>query len=314
MHDYSPPELRRWLQLALDAARWAAALAVMACAVTLALGALGVTPVCDFLYRHSPAFVQWLRPVRKTCVCDGFELSFVSAEVDGSEARVTLAIRDLEGGRLNPGARSWGGYGVQAAHGIDGTRQDAVYDTASGTLQIPVDFVRPDGGDIAGHKVTFYLCDLDSDREQYVGPLGLDLADADMNPRTQRDVELRSYGYSGSEDRCDTFLKSDGVLAEPFVDVKITGMGYIDGRLHVQALGSDPIVIGVQGYIYLYDGSDIPCCSDAEYDFDDEEGPGSYAEYIFDVAPEELDGYELYGEFEHYWSHYEGRWQVTFWL
>ena len=109
-------------------------------------------------------------------------------------------------------------------------------------------------------------------------------------------------------------LKSNGRIASPTGGVALTGIGYIDGKLHVQVYYEDILKTDNHGFIKLINkntGESIDCYGSVS--FFDEEQRGSYTDYVFTNIPmETLGEYELYGEFVTSSGSIEGDWSITF--
>ena len=81
-------------------------------------------------------------------------------------------------------------------------------------------------------------------------------------------------------------LKSNGRIASPTGGVALTGIGYIDGKLHVQVYYEDILKTDNHGFIKLINkntGENIDCYGSVS--FFDEEQRGSYTDYVFTNIP-----------------------------
>ena len=96
--------------------------------------------------------------------------------------------------------------------------------------------------------------------------------------------------------------------------VALTGIGYADGRLHVQVYYADILKTDNHGSISLVDretGEQIDC--DGSAAFFDSKRAGSYEDYIFTgIEADALGTYVLYGTFVTSAGPVEGNWSVTF--
>ena len=111
-----------------------------------------------------------------------------------------------------------------------------------------------------------------------------------------------------------TVLKPGDAIASPVDGVTLTGIGYVDGRLHVQAYYADILKTDNHGSISLVNretGEQIDC--DGSAAFFDSKRAGSYEDYIFTgIEADTLDTYALYGMFVTSTGPVEGNWSVTF--
>ena len=299
---------RRVLPMARRLVALAAALILVLSLGVSALAAADVDPAYDFLYKFSPSLAQRLKPVQLTCVDNGIEMNVISADVEGNEANVLVSLRDLEENRVDATTDLFDSYEIRTpSPSFEGTCSMLDYDEKSSTATFLIHLVQPDGTNIEGDKITFSVSCFISGKQSFEDPLDIDLSAAELNPNTQTDVALR-----GADDfACDTFLVPGEGIA-PTKDVRITAMGYIDGKLHVQAHFADILTTDTHGLIYLSDGSNEPLDPVAEFAFWDTEKTGSYEEYIFDISPADAGKYQLYGWFETSEGFYTGDWQVTF--
>ena len=104
--------------------------------------------------------------------------------------------------------------------------------------------------------------------------------------------------------------ESATVLAE---GVTLTGYGIVDNKLHVQVRFADILVTDNHGEVYLknQNGEVVHCQYNVA--FWDNSETDSYEEYVFNLPIDELNSYEIWGEF---WTcnagSIKGDWQVTF--
>ena len=299
---------RRALPLARRLVALAATLILVLSLGVSALAAADVEPAYEFLYQLSPSLAQRLKPVQLSCVDNGIEMKVISADVEGNEADILVSLRDLDGNRVDATTDLFDSYEIRTpSPSFEGTCSLLDYDEESGTATFMIHLAQPDGTNIEGDKITFSVSCFISGKRSFEGPLNIDLGAAELNPNTQTDVALRG----GDDFVCDPFLVP-GELAAPAKDVRITAMGFIDDKLHVQAHFADIFTTDAHGLIYLSDGSNAPLDPIAEFPFWDADGTGSYEEYIFDVSPSDIEKYQLCGWLESSENFCAGDWQVTF--
>ena len=94
--------------------------------------------------------------------------------------------------------------------------------------------------------------------------------------------------------------------------VTITGMGWIDGYLHIQTHYSNILDTDAHGGVSLMDADGNHITDVYEVAFWDEARSGSYSEQIFAVTPEQLAGLRLMGCFCSADMLVEGHWEITF--
>lgn len=101
-------------------------------------------------------------------------------------------------------------------------------------------------------------------------------------------------------------------LSTPLSGISVTGLGYENGKLHVQICYGDIGTTDNHGWIWLQDknGKKIDCSYDVS--FWDSSLTDSYDEYVFELPYEELGNYKIYAEFTNSGLLIEGDWEITF--
>ena len=100
----------------------------------------------------------------------------------------------------------------------------------------------------------------------------------------------------------------------PVEGVNLTGIGYIDGNLHIQYAVKNSLNNDNHGFFFLQNeaGESIEEVGSVSF----REGAGEnridYRDSLFSVPQEELQNYGLYGDFVIAEGFHEGNWQVTF--
>ena len=127
-----------------------------------------------------------------------------------------------------------------------------------------------------------------------------------------KDIQKTGRGYY--TDASSLVLKPGDAIASPVDGVTLTGIGYVDGRLHVQVYYADILKTDNHGSISLVNretGEQIECGGSAAF-FDDA-GTGSYEDYVFTgIEADALGTYALYGTFVTSAGPVKGNWSVTF--
>ena len=118
----------------------------------------------------------------------------------------------------------------------------------------------------------------------------------------------------GITDGLMTTVHSTTATQKTVDGVSLTGIGYVDGWLHVQVYYADILKTDNHGSISLVNretGEQIEC--DGSAAFFDDAGTGSYEDYVFTgIAADALGTYALYGTFVTSAGPVEGNWSVTF--
>lgn len=123
------PARRKW--------RGAPALAA-ACTVVCLLGAFpvlaaNVPAVHDALYAVSPATAQFFMPVREFCEANGICMEVTASYIHGDTAEIYVALRDLEGGRVDETTDLFDSYSIDRSFGASATCRFVDFDPATET-------------------------------------------------------------------------------------------------------------------------------------------------------------------------------------
>ncbi|MBQ9951728.1 MAG: hypothetical protein IJO98_06285 [Clostridia bacterium] len=293
----------------------AAVMLIMTLTVS-ALATADMDGMYELLYAVAPSIAQKLRPVQMSCVDNGIELTVISADVEGDTARVFLGLRDLEGERVDETCDLYDSYGISLPSDLIGTCSFSDFDEETRTAVFLVDISRSDGKKIKGDKLTFTLREFLSGSKEYFGFPDLDLSQTEMNPatRTLEDWEVRGGGGDASFDlnEITEVLSERKELFKPIGNVTVTGIGYVDGLLHIQIHFADRMENDGHGYISLENEKGREIFDLCHISFWDETGKGSYDELVFDISPEELKNCKPFGYFKSAEDIHRGDWEITF--
>lgn len=305
---------RRWSR------GWCAALAaaVLCMLLTVPTLAFAVTdPVYEALYLISPAAAQALRPVRMSCEDNGIRMEVISASIHGDNANIYISMQDLTGDRIDGTMDLYDSYRINRPFDGSATCQLVSYDAEQKAATFLICITRWGGQDIEGGKITFSVREILSGKQTFEDLLPqLDLGLVARSPFSQSGVDIRGWSQPGG-DRIDVesipvLTQQDDLLFSPLLGVQITAMGYLDGKLHIQAHYDNIHETDNHGYLYLQNADGERIRSDLSISFWDEEHSGSYEEYVFDIPADKLPGYQAYGYFRTGGVLTKGRWQVTF--
>lgn len=170
---------------------------------------------------------------------------------------------------------------------------------------------------IEGDKITFSVREFLSHKTIYdnqyipVSLTGIQPAE-DTRP-------VAVYGLGGPDvnrtDRDNITALSPGSPIEgfPIDGIDFTGIGYIDGKLHIQTRTENVLENDNHGYFYLKDRNGKEIKYDYSFNFsDNDEASARYCEYVFDIPIQTISSYSLYGYFVISGMKTEGNWSVTF--
>lgn len=121
--------------------------------------------------------------------------------------------------------------------------------------------------------------------------------------------------YIGFKNDPAALIPSDSMSTLPVDGIELTGIGYIDGKLHIQTAVKDRLDNDNHGFLYLKDeDGNVVNCNYSFY-FSSQYEPSrhiDYCEYVFDISQDELSKYTLHGDFVTSGMKTEGSWRVTF--
>ena len=303
---------------------------VMVLGLTTALAAFS-GDVNQMLYRIWPRAAMALRPVNLTSDSQGIRMNVVSASLSGPESIVMLTMQDLEGGRIDETMDLFDTANLQLPYDGSGTCVQTGYDpetrTASFAVYMKFDM---DGRPAGGDKVTFSVSRFLTHKKKQVVDLTPLVAGRIAEAESMPVPPIRGWAGTpadGDRERAAEaarnlrVLNMQNSLEIPVTDgVTLTGVGIIDGALHVQIRYTDIRHTDNHGFLTLSDREGKNYESIAKNAADPGigsvswygENRDSWEEYIFAEFPQDLSEMILEGEFTTASPAIEGDWRVTF--
>ena len=301
--------------------KWGALAACICLAIAIALPAMAATipAFYDALYKISPATAQFFKPVQRSCEDNGVRMEVEAAYIHEDTAEIYISMQDLAGIGLDKTTDLFDSYQIHTPFDSEGTCKLSNYDPDTKTVTFLITIRQRNGQRITDDKLTFSVRKLLFNKQSTVGVIeNVDLASMDICTETQivrpRGVSAIDFASKSDAHKEYTVLKPLGDIASPADGVTLTGIGYVDDRLHIQVYYADILNTDNHGDICLFNpitGARI--AANGSISFFDDSKNGSYEDYIFtDVAPETLCDYVLYGDFTTASPALEGNWSVTF--
>lgn len=303
--------------------RWCAIAACLCLVLSLSLPVMAENPAFyNTLYAISPATAQFFKPVQLSCEDNGIRMEVAAAYIHEDTAEIYISMQDLAETRFDETVDLFDSYRINTPFDCTAHCQLSSYNPDTQTATFLITIEQWNKQNIVGDKLTFTIREFLSNKKTYEGIIdGISLANIEKNAVTQT-VEPRGYTSAALNEENNnsatgtemTTLKPGGNISSPINGVSLTGIGYVDGALHVQAYYEDILKTDNHGSIALInkETSEIITCN-ASMAFFDDAGKGSYEDYIFTgIAAETLDEYELYGDFTTSSGSVEGNWSVTF--
>lgn len=300
-----------------------AAAAVCLCFI-LAVPVLAATvePVYELMYLVSPSIAQFFTPVQKADTHNGIKMEVVSADIQGNVARVYVTLQDLTSDRVDETTDLYDSYDIRLPFDASAHCQRLGFDPASRTVTFLITIEGSEGKIIPTDKVTFSVDMFLSDKHAYENlSISIDLEQVSAEPRTQmqpvfggggEDFEEAVDWHGSSQARA--MLPGDPDPAFPVEGIALTGIGFVEGKLHIQTQVKDPLSNDNHGYFYLVDAAGNQIQSNYAFCFQEHQGDLriDYDEFVFDVGQRDVSAYTLYGDFYTSGRKTEGGWKVTF--
>lgn len=303
--------------------RTAIALATVCVCLYVAMPVLASSAesVYRMMYLVSPAVAQYFMPVQKSDVDNGIKMEVVSAYIHGNTAEIYITMQDLEGDRIDETADLFDSYRINRPFDCTCHCEFAGYDENTKKASFLITISQWGGEDIRGDKITFSARSFLSRKRTYHGiHIPTDLSAVTAAEHIQN-VSLT--GFSGNDELAVSMSGNDTralVPSEPLKEFAVdgmdmTGIGYIDGKLHIQTSVTDPLSRDNHGVFYLKDLQGRKTVCSYAFSFTNGESGKNrvdYQEEVFDVSKEELGEYVLCGDFWISGMLTEGDWRVTF--
>lgn len=301
--------------------RWgaiAACTCLCFCSAVPVLAAANNDFAYELLYAVSPSIAQKLKPVSVSCEDNGIKMEVVAANIEGTNATILVSMQDIMGDRLDETTDLFDSYSIHTPYDQIGGCSLVEYDVETKTAFFMLTIEQMNQVLIPGDKITFSVSKLLNEKKHSnIELTEIDLENVPLVNNLMVNPSIRGWGGIDldSLDRNNLQLmrpneESALVLEE---GVTLTGCGIVDSKLHVQIRYNNILETDNHGYIYLknQNGEVLHCQYNVA--FWDDNKTDSYEEYIFLVSSNELENYEIWGEF---WTcnegSIEGNWQVTF--
>ena len=287
-----------------------------------------VTPVYELIYLVSPSTAQFFKPVQKSCENNGIKMEVVATYIHEDTAEIYITLQDLTGSRVDATTDLYDSYSIHRPFAGSAYCKRIDYDKETKTATFLIKITQWGKHNIEGDKLTFSIHNFISDKHEYEGiPIKVNLGTVNKAAET-KDTEItggsgvnyeRYFPYGKTQvSTIATVLAPSELICSPVKGIDITGIGYVDGMLHIQAAVSDSLKNDNHGYSFLKDKMGNEIEYDYSVSFSGYGDSGSkdtrvdYDEFVFDIPKDEIANYTLYGSFYTSGLYTEGPWQVTF--
>ena len=263
----------------------------------------------QILYLLSPETAQFFKPVQKSAVDQGVEIKVVEAYVNKGTTKIMITVRDTAENRIDGSVDLYDSYSINT--GFDSAAHceqvDLNSETNTADFLITIDAMNPQD-QITGQKITFSVTTLLCGKEEVLNkPIQIDWSTI---PETA--ITESADPYEG------TVLVPGDDQMEPESGFYISGIGYVDDKLHIQLFTLWRSVYDDHAFLYLLDAKGNRVDADMRYrgsgysDNAESEGREDYIDYIFPVPQSDIANYSLFGDFYSARTRIDGNWSITF--
>ena len=307
--------------------RWGRGIAVAAgllLVINVSLPVLAGTfpTIYELMYLVSPAVAQFYQPVQLSDEYDGIRMEVVAAYIHEETAEIYITLQDLEGDRLDETTDLYDSYSIHMPYSAIGNCQKVGYDPESGILTYLITVTQENGRKIEGEKLTFSVGGYLGQKQEYEKiEIPIDLTQVTEESYQYVDAPARGGTLTGCSGLAAIMSGTYPVLVPqpadpdfPIEGVKFTGIGYVEGKLHIQYAVDNALNNDNYGSFFLQNEAGEMLQEVGSVSF--REGTGEnridYRDAVFLISQEELQDYRLYGDFVISEGFHKGNWQVTF--
>lgn len=307
--------------------RWGRGIAVAAgllLVINVSLPVLAGTfpTVYELMYLVSPAVAQFYQPVQLSDEHDGIRMEVVAAYIHEETAEIYITLQDLEKDRLDETTDLYDSYSIHMPYSAIGNCRKVGYDPESGILTYLITVTQENGRKIAGEKLTFSVGGFLGQKQEYEKiEIPIDLTQVTEGSYQYVDTPARGGTMTSHSELAAIMSETYPVLVPqpadpdfPIEGVKLTGIGYVEGKLHIQYAVKNALNNDNHGSFFLQNEAGEMLQEAGSISF--YEGSGKkridYRDSVFLIPQEELQNYRLYGDFVISEGFHEGNWQVTF--
>ena len=303
----------------------------IAICLMLAVPAFGVnSPVIyELMYKVSPSVAQFFKPIQKNCENNGIKMEVVSTYIHDNTAEIYVTLQDLTGNRIDATTDLYDSYSINRPFASMARCELIGFNETTKTATFLISITEYGNRNISGDKITFSLKEFISGKHIYDGiRVDTDLSNISDTPSTMPMPNKNGWGgdYDFQNLGNPIVLAHSSPISFGVDGIDITGMGYINGMLHIQTLTGSISTSDNHGYFYFKDksgnniyfknknGYNIPYVYSVSFNEYQNGELVQYNEIVYDIPQSGLYQYELYGYFVTGKINADtvGPWQVTF--
>lgn len=278
--------------------------------------------IYELMYLVSPAVAQFYQPVQLSDEYDGIRMEVVAAYIHEETAEIYITLQDLEKDRLDETTDLYDSYSIHMPYSAIGNCRKVGYDPESGILTYLITVTQENGRKIEGEKLTFSVGGYLGQKQEYEKiEIPIDLTQVTEEAYQYVDTPARGGTMTSHSELAAIMSETYPVLVPqpadpdfPIEGVKLTGIGYVEGKLHIQYAVENALNNDNHGSFFLQNEAGEMLQEAGSISFYEESGKKriDYRDSVFLIPQEELQNYRLYGDFVISEGFHEGNWQVTF--
>ena len=278
-----------------------------------------VEPIYELMYMVAPTIAQFFIPVQKSDEDNGVRMEVVSAYIHDNVAEIYITMQDLTENRIDDTTDLFDSYSINRPFASLAGCERVGYDESTRTATFLITIEEWGNKNIAGDIIEFTVREFLSNKQTYkdIG-IPILLSNVDIAKETQKPSNVTGGGgdYEKFVEETPVALIPSVPMGEFSVDgIDMTGIGYIDGKLHIQTAVADNLEKDNHGFFYLKDHNGNKVESNYTFNFVnqyEENGRIDYYNYVFDIPQSEILNYTLHGNFVISGMITKGDWKVTF--
>ncbi len=290
----------------------AVVMALVAVMAILPVFAVQIDSIYNIMYFFSPGFAQFYTPVNESSTSNNVKMDVLACYVHEDTIEIYLTMQDLTGERFSGGVDLYDSYSINTPYDCSSNCRLVSYDDDTKTAGFLITISQWNDMDISGDKVTFTVKEIITDKRIYSMNVPIDFSQVSIVENTQT-VYINGGSLAKNEEYTNALVPT--VPYEEFAvnGVELTGLGYIDGKLHIQYGVKNYLKCDNHGSFYLVDNTKSkPVNPEYSFYFIDSDNDINYCESVFDVSQEELEKYKIFCDFRTTGENISGNWKVTF--
>lgn len=290
-------------------------MAIMIVVFSLPVLAMRFDPVYEFMYHFYPEFAQLYTPVNQSSTSNDIKMEVLACYVYEDSVEIYFTMQDLTGERFDGGVslnKYNDSYSIYIPYKYTRDCKQVTYDSETKTAGFLATFSRWDDEDISGNKLTFSVNEIVTEDRYYNFYVPVELS-IEVTDKESQKVNINSGGLKDKKKSTKALIPTTSYEDFDVHNVELTGMGYVDGNLHIQCAVKNDYESDNEGKFYLIDKTTFDAVS-SKYDFCfiDEDDNIKYCEYVFDVSKEDLENYKILCDWFVQGVKIKGDWKATF--